>query len=63
MSGKTSFIIVGIVLTILVICVYHYSTPNGPVHLAPMLSTDEPATAAQSVKDTTTKTADTIASR
>ena len=59
MSGKTSAIIIGIVLTILAISVYHYSAPNGPIHLAPMLGGNE-VDQVQPVKDTTSKDGDSL---
>ena len=37
MSGKKSFIIIGIILAALVVFVYHYSVPKPNMHLAPVV--------------------------
>jgi hypothetical protein len=36
MSGKTSFIIIGVLLTVLVVFVYLFSTPKLPTHVMPV---------------------------
>ena len=41
MSDKRSLIIIGVVLAILVVFVYHFSTPEGSVHMAPMITPDD----------------------
>ena len=37
MSGKRSFIIIGILIVVLTVFVYHFSTPDRPMHLAPVV--------------------------
>ena len=43
MTGKQSFIIISILLIVLIVFVYIFSTPSRPVHVAPV-GTDGSAT-------------------
>ena len=36
MSDKKSLIIIGVILVVLVVCVYQFSTPKKHMHLAPV---------------------------
>ena len=57
MSGKTSLVIIGILLIAVTVFVYQFSTPKAHMHLAPVTGDIEKSLPA---KDTSSKMADTV---
>jgi hypothetical protein len=56
MSGKKSFVIIGIMLVAVIVFVYQFSTPKAHMHLAPVTGDIEKSLPE---KDTSSKMADT----
>jgi hypothetical protein len=52
MSGKKSLIIVGIIIAVLIACVYYFSTPGGPHPVSVHMAGDIPSDSAPHRTDT-----------